>query len=213
MQKVKHVENLNYIAKSATIHNKAVLESPVTAYGNVKIRNNTKIGSFTYINNGTTVFYGTTIGRYCSIGKNNEIGPVDHPLDWMSSSPIQYNIKEHFPHYLDLCDEFPQVKITRPASTTIGNDVWIGSLTVIKRGITIGDGAVIASGSVVIKDVPPYAIVGGVPGKVLKYRFDEETIAKLLKLKWWNRSLQELKGLQFDDINRVIEQLEERDIQ
>jgi acetyltransferase-like isoleucine patch superfamily enzyme len=196
-----------YIAKSATVHNKAILESPVTAYGNVKIRNNVKIGSFTYINSGTTVFYGTSIGRYCSIGKNNEIGPVDHPLDWLSSSPIQYNIKEHFPHYLDFCDEFPQIKITRPSSTTIGNDVWIGSLTVIKRGISIGDGAIIASGSVVIKDVPPYAIVGGVPGKVLKYRFDEETIKKLLELKWWDRGLQELSGIQFDNIETAIEQL------
>ena len=201
------MQDTNYIAKSATVHNKAVLESPVTAYGNVKIRNNTKIGSFTYINTGTTVFYGTTIGRYCSIGKNNEIGPVDHPLDWLSSSPIQYNIKEHFPHYLDFCEEFPQVKITRPLSTVIGNDVWIGSLVVIKRGVSIGDGAVIASGSVVTKDIPPYAIVGGVPGKVLKYRFDEETIAKLLELKWWNRELKELSGIQFDNINRAIEQL------
>ena len=201
------MEDVNYIAKSATVHNKAILESPVTAYGNVKIRNKTKIGSFTYINSGTTVFYGTTIGRYCSIGKNNEIGPVDHPLDWLSSSPIQYNIKEHFPHYSDFCEDFPQVKITRPSSTIIGNDVWIGSLVVIKRGITIGDGAVIASGSVVTRDVPPYAIVGGVPGKVLKYRFDEETIAKLLEIKWWDKPLHEISGIQFDDINKAIEQL------
>lgn len=125
--------NTNYIAKSATIHNKAVLESPVTAYGNVKIRNNTKIGAFTYINNGTTIFYGTRIGRYCSIGKNNEIGPVDHPMDWLSSSPIQYNVAEHFPDYLEYCDEFPQLPINRPKETIIGNDVWIGSLCVVKK--------------------------------------------------------------------------------
>jgi len=201
------MKNLNYIAKSATVHNKAILESPVTAYGNVKIRNKTQVGSFTYINSGTTIFYGTKIGRYCSIGKNNEIGPVDHPLDWLSSSPIQYNIKEHFPHYTDFCKEFPQVKITRPSSTVIGNDVWIGSLVVIKRGVSIGDGAVIASGSVVTKDVPPYAIVGGVPVKVLKYRFSEDVINKLLKLKWWDRELTELAGIQFDNIDRAIEQL------
>lgn len=201
------MENVNYIAKSANIHNKAKLESPVTAYGNVKIRSNTKIGSFTYINSGTTIFYGTTIGRYCSIGKNNEIGPVDHPLDWLSSSPIQYNIKEHFPHYQDYCKEFPQVKITRPTSTIIGNDVWIGSLVIIKRGVTIGDGAVIASGSVVTKDIPPYAIVGGVPAKVLKYRFDREIIDKLLEIKWWDRPFKELSGIQFDDIHKAIEQL------
>ena len=200
----------NFISKSASVNKKALLEMPVTIYGNAGIRSNTKIGAFTYINTGTTIFYGTTIGRYCSIGKNNEIGPVDHPMDWLSSSPIQYNIKEHFPDYLEYCGDFPQVKISRPSSTIIGNDVWIASLVVIKRGVTIGDGAVVASGSVVINDIPPYAIVGGVPAKVLKYRFDKETIAKLLKIQWWNRDLKALAGIEFDNIDRAIEQLEGR---
>ncbi len=203
----KPYKKRNFISKSASVNKKALLESPVTLYGNAGIRSNTSIGAFTYINTGTTVFYGTTIGRYCSIGKNNEIGPVDHPMDWLSSSPIQYNIKEHFPDYLEYCDDFPQVKISRPASTIIGNDVWIASLVVIKRGVTIGDGAVVASGSVVINDVPSYAIVGGVPAKVLKYRFNEETIAKLLEIKWWSRDLKALAGIEFDNIDRAIEQL------
>jgi len=201
-------KNTNYIAKSASINKNAVLEPPVTAYGNVKIRSNTKIGSFTYINNGTTVFYGTSIGRYCSIGKNNEIGPVDHPLDWLSSSPVQYNIAEHFPDYTEYCDPFPQVKISRPSSTIIGNDVWIGSLCVIKRGVSIGDGAVIASGAVVTKDIPPYAIAGGVPAKVIRYRFSKEIIEKLLKIKWWDLDFKLLAGIQFDDIEKAIKQLE-----
>ncbi|WP_299485003.1 CatB-related O-acetyltransferase [uncultured Allomuricauda sp.] len=70
----------------------------------------------------------------------------------------------------------------------IGNDVWIGRDAKIMDGVTVGDGSVIATGSIVTKDVPPYAIVGGVPAKVIKYRFDEETIEKLLKLKWWDFS-------------------------
>jgi acetyltransferase-like isoleucine patch superfamily enzyme len=200
----------NYISKYASINKKAQLEEPVTVYGNAKIRTNVTIGSFSYINSGTTIFYGTKIGRFCSIGKNSEIGPVDHPLEWLSSSPIQYNIKEHFPHYLDYCDDFPQVKITRPSQTIIGNDVWIGSLVVIKRGVTIGDGAVVASGAVVVGDVPPYAIVGGVPAKIIRYRFDSDIIEKLLELQWWNRDLQELSGIQFDNIKKAIIQLKRK---
>ena len=68
----------------------------------------------------------------------------------------------------------------------IGNDVWVGFGATILSGVTIGDGAVIGARALVAKDVPPYAIVGGVPAKVIKYRFDDATIGRLLKLKWWN---------------------------
>lgn len=70
----------------------------------------------------------------------------------------------------------------------IGNDVWIGRDAKIMDGVSVGDGAVVATGSIVTKDIPPYAIVGGVPAKVIKYRFDEVTIEKLLELKWWDFS-------------------------
>lgn len=69
----------------------------------------------------------------------------------------------------------------------IGNDVWIGANAIILQGVTIGDGAIIAAGAVVTKDVPPYAIVGGVPAKVIKYRFSDEVILKLLQIKWWDK--------------------------
>ena len=77
--------------------------------------------------------------------------------------------------------------------TVIGNDVWIGKRAIIKAGVKIGDGAVVGAGAVVTKDVPPYAIVAGVPAKIIKYRFDEDTIAQLLKTKWWNLSDEELE--------------------
>jgi acetyltransferase-like isoleucine patch superfamily enzyme len=206
-KKAAEIKKGNKIYHNVWIHKGAVLEAPVTIYANADIRNNTHIGAFTYINNGTTIFYGSRIGRYCSIGKKCEIGTVDHPTSWLSSSSIQYNAKGHFD--IDAyCRDFPQRDFEQIEGCTIGNDVWIGSLTVIKSGVTIGDGAIVGANSVVTKDVPPYAIVGGVPAKLIRYRFDEPTIQKLLELKWWERDLCDLSGIAFDDIETAIKQLE-----
>ncbi len=76
--------------------------------------------------------------------------------------------------------------------TTVGNDVWIGQDVVIKGGVKIGDGAVIGARSVVTRDVPPYAVVAGVPAKVIKYRFEQEKIDFLEKLQWWNWTPEEI---------------------
>ena len=92
-------------------------------------------------------------------------------------------------------------------SVTIGNDVWIGQGVSIKSGITIGDGAVIGAGAVVTKNVEPYAIVGGVPSRLIRYRFSKEQIEALLEIKWWNRSIEWLEenGRYFIDVDKFIE--------
>ena len=131
------------LSKQAILDKSTQYETPITLYGTAIVRKNCKIGAYTFINSGTTIFSNTQIGRYCSIGKNNEIGAFDHPIDWLSTSPFQYNMKMHFPSVAENCT---QVKVERPHETIIGNDVWIGSLVIIKRGITIGDGAIVAGG-------------------------------------------------------------------
>ena len=106
---------------------------------------------------------------------------------------------------------FPTKKIYNAGATAkpcvIGNDVWIGDHVIIMHGITIGDGAVIGSGAVVTHDVPPYAIVVGVPGKIIKYRFDKKIISELEKLKWWNLPDYKVAELPFNDIHGCIKEL------
>ena len=128
------------------------------------------------------------IGQFCSISDEVVIGGAEHPMDWVSTSPVFQNVKHSGPKKKFARFEFEGIK-----RTFIGNDVWIGKRAIIKAGVLIGDGAIIGSGSVVTKDVPPYAVVGGVPAKILKYRFDEKTIAELMRVQWWNLSDDEIE--------------------
>lgn len=120
------------------------------------------------------------IGSFCSLSSGIHIGLAEHPMDWVSTSPVFQNVSS------SISKRFARINMPKGKRTTIGHDVWIGTNAIIKAGVQIGTGAVVASGAVVTKDVPPYAIVGGVPAKVIRYRFDEETIARLLATKWWN---------------------------
>ena len=122
----------------------------------------------------------TRIGKYCSIANNVIIGAAQHPLDWVSTSPVFYKGRD------SVSKKFAEHDLPQSLTTIIGNDVWIGHSVLIKQGVQIGDGAVIAMGSVVTKDVPAYAIVGGVPSKVIRYRFNVETIKKLEEIRWWD---------------------------
>ena len=120
------------------------------------------------------------IGQFCSISDEVIIGGAEHPIDWVSTSPVFQNVKHSGPK-----KRFAKIDFNGISRTIIGNDVWIGKRAIIKAGVIIGDGAVIGAGAVVTKDVPPYAVVVGMPAKIIKYRFDEVTITKLLDSKWW----------------------------
>lgn len=121
---------------------------------NVDVRADVFIDEYSYCSNGSVIFKGTQVGKYCSIGYNVQIGPPEHPTDFISTSPKLYRdeyIKEFY--------HWPEDDIISPV--IIGNDVWIGSNAVILQGVTIGDGAIVGAGAVVVKNVEAYACVGG----------------------------------------------------
>lgn len=152
------------------------------------IINKSKIASFSYIGRNSLI-QNATIGRFCSISKEVNIGLGSHPLDMFSTSQVFYRKANALK--LDIIPKDLGFKEYKPIQ--IGHDVWIGTRAIILDGVSVGHGAVIAANSVVTKDVPPYAIVGGVPAKIIKYRFTENVINELLNLKWWEWEMTKIK--------------------
>ena len=124
------------------------------------------------------------IGKFCSIGPGFVCGHGVHPTDGVSTSPMFYSTMKQNGMTLSHED-----KIQERKRIHIGNDVFIGMNVTVLDGVTIGDGAIIGAGAVVSKDIPPYAIAVGCPIRIVKYRFDEDTIQRFLRLKWWDRNM------------------------
>lgn len=137
------------------------------------------IGDYTYLSTNSYVNH-ASIGKFCSIGPNFLCGWGIHPTNGISTSPMFYSTRKQNGTTLSKVDKIEERKPIK-----IGNDVFIGANVTVLDGVTIGDGAVIGAGAVVSKDIPPYAIAVGCPVEVIKYRFDEEKIEALLKIKWW----------------------------
>lgn len=175
------------IENGCCIDNNSKIESPVHIFEKCLLNNST-ISAFTYVGR-QSVIQNTSVGRFCSVANNVFSGLGNHPVHEFSTSPLFYRINNPFNIKLVECNsDFQEYK-----PVEIGNDVWIGARAIILDGVTIGDGAVIAANSIVTKDVPPYAIVGGIPAKIIKYRFNQEKIQYLTDLKWWNWSISEIK--------------------
>lgn len=160
------------------------------------------VGRYTYIARNTLV-QNAKIGNFCSISEGCNIGMPSHPTWMLSTSPV-FLAGSNYLHV-----NFANTEYDDCPQTIIENDVWIGAGASIKSGIHVGNGAIIAAGAVVVKDVPPYAIVGGVPAGILKYRFDEQVIEQLLDLQWWNWETDRLiqDGARFCNVSEYLEEI------
>lgn len=166
--------------------------------GNVRIRlprpeRPLHIGANSYMREGGEIWHLDAIGRFCSIGRNVVLGqPADnHPIDWVSSSMSVSGAYKASCQY-----------------ASIGHDVWIAHNVVVMAGVKIGNGAVIGRNAVVTKDVEPYQIVVGNPGKVVRTRFSMEQIVGLMKSEWWNIDIAALSNLPFDDVDDFLDKVQ-----
>lgn len=168
---------INSRVKNCSIEENVVIHNSVNAVAS-------QVGRRTYITQDSKI-YNCSIGRYCSIGSELRTGLSKHPAnDFVSTYPAFFS-KDNSGC---LCSFVDHTHFDDDSElTTIGNDVWIGLRVVIVSGVRIGNGAIIGAGAVVTKDVPDYAIVAGVPAKLIRYRFQPEDIEYLLNLSWWNK--------------------------
>lgn len=169
---------------------------------------NVKVGRYSAVGVSSNVG-NAEINNFSIIARNCDIGLGPHPTNQITSHSIFYKNDPwgYHPEWVASID-FSENK-----KTTIGNDVWIGAKSTIMDGVQIGNGAIVAAGSVVTKNVPPYAVVGGAPAKVIKYRFPQEVIDRLEEIQWWNLSdekitevieLFHIKNPTLEDINRFF---------
>jgi acetyltransferase-like isoleucine patch superfamily enzyme len=187
---------------------KSKLLGPVYLNRNTQVGPDCVVGKYFGMNESCFVAR-ATVGAYCSIGARTSINPFNHPVDWLSIHEFQYH-----PNSFDWVEEYAVIRrLGRTPDmyehVSIGNDVWMGHNANVMPGVSVGDGAVIAAGAVVTKTVPPYAIVAGVPAKVIRLRFPEKIVERLLRVKWWDLELSELSGLPFRDVERCVGMIEE----
>lgn len=171
----------------------------------------TASGAFTHVVDCGDIFLNSSFGRYCSIARGSRLMDGHHPLHSVTTNPYHYGgyYKNNLPEelkYKGTVERFPQSY----GKFTVGNDVWVGGYSAIKGGVSIGDGAVIASGSVVVKDVPPYAIVGGNPAQFIRSRFPEEIVGRLIDLAWWKYHPKGFRDLNMFDVKYFLSALEKR---
>jgi acetyltransferase-like isoleucine patch superfamily enzyme len=198
------------ISHNSIINKKTILGQGCVLHSKV-FAPNSNIGKGTYIGP-NSYLHNARIGAFCSIAKNVEILTATHPIEnFVSIHPAFYSLKKQsgllytdeqlFKETLFYDDNY---------SVIIGNDVWIGTNVLILGGVRIGDGAVIAAGSIVTKDVADFEVVGGIPAKNIKYRFTEKERIYLLKIKWWEKDDVWLKknASLFNDIKQFISNFE-----
>jgi acetyltransferase-like isoleucine patch superfamily enzyme len=162
------------------------------------------------------VWSASPVGRYCSIAGNLRVMDGDHPLDRFTTHPLTY-LPAFAPGRAAQralgggAPPPPPVPFAQKPHPVIGDDVWIGQDVLLARGIRLGSGCVVAAGAVVTRDVPPYAIVAGVPARLLRYRFPEPLVAEMLRLRWWRFATPDLAPIAHLPPAEFLKRLEERE--
>lgn len=200
-----------YLPEWAKIEGDALIETPAeladaltTGYHGISI------GGFSYSWSRLTSAV-RSVGRYCSIAAEVGFGQAEHPTGWLTTSSLTYDkgwMWGRFAQREGKQHTLPRTSHSTMPQITIGNDVWIGYRSYIKAGVTIHDGAVIGAHAVVTRDVPPYAIVAGNPGRIIRYRFSDRTIARLLKIRWWDYAFTDLPIAKADDVPAALDEIE-----
>jgi acetyltransferase-like isoleucine patch superfamily enzyme len=163
---------LSHAADDVTLSDHVRLHGTTTLF-------NASVGRHTYFYNSKAG--NISIGAFCSIGPGTRLGGMGaHPVTQISTHPVFFSTRRPSGATFSDRDYFAEFR-----RTTIGNDVWIGANAIVLDGVTIGDGAIVGAGALVTRDVPAYALVGGVPARVIKYRFRQEEIALLKQMQWW----------------------------
>lgn len=181
------------VVRHCTLHDYARLKD----YAEIS---DSTLGEYSYIAQFSVVNQ-CEIGKFCSIGHGAYVGLWEHNLAVSTHSFYLYESSGGFVHGYRNYDRDSE-------TTRLGNDVWVGANAVVLKGKTIGDGAIVGASSVVTKDVPPYAIVVGNPARILKYRFDAEQIAFLLRLKWWNLPRERIQEMVDKELFYSLEKLQ-----
>jgi acetyltransferase-like isoleucine patch superfamily enzyme len=187
---------------------RSTLRGPAGVNRNTLLGPDATVGRYFGVNENSFIIR-ATIGNFCSMGARVSINPFNHPTDWLSVHEFQYHAGAF--DWVDEYNRFERCERTPDMMTpiTIGHDVWMGHNATVLAGVSVGNGAIVGAGAVVTKDVPPFAIVAGVPATVKRFRFSDQVIERITRLQWWDLDLADLNGLPFRDVERCLDALEE----
>jgi len=186
---------------------RADIEGPLSFSG-AWLKGKIKIGAYAMVTEECYIV-NTEVGRYSSVASRAACGLAEHPIDRLSSHSLSFAARGGFWNDAYFSEIRQRTDFPAHDRTVIGHDVWIGEGAFIRRGVTVGDGSVVAARALVLQDVPPFSVVAGVPARVIRLRFAEPVVESLLRTRWWELDLRDFEGLDFGDPARCAAIFEE----